>query len=307
MWVYLGQRALQTLVVLFGVTIVTFLMLYLVPGDPAAVMATWAASPEIIEDLRRTWGLDAPLVVQYVRYVGRLLQGDLGESYFTNQKVAEAIAERLPRSLLLAFSATFLGAVVGVVLGAISAVRVNSVVDRAATVVSLILLSLPNFWLGLLGIVVFSLSLGWLPVQGYGSLSHLVLPAVVLSALPLATIARMTRSAMLDVLTSDYIRTARAKGLAEQRVVFRHALKNALIPVVTLVGLQLGLLIGGAVVVEAVFAWPGLGRFLVQSIQNRDFPNVRGVILAFAVLFVLINLAVDLLYGALDPRIRHRS
>jgi ABC-type dipeptide/oligopeptide/nickel transport system permease component len=305
-WIYLGQRLLQTVVVLFGVTIVTFLMLYLVPGDPAAVLATWAASPEMIEELRNKWGLDDPLVVQYGRYVGALFRGDLGQSYFTNQAVTEAIAERLPRSLVLAFTATMLGALVGVPLGALSAARVNSTVDRAATVLSLLLLSLPNFWLGLVLIVIFSLSLGWLPVQGYGSLSHLVLPAVVLSALPLATIARITRSAMLDVLASDYVRTARAKGLAEPRVVYRHALKNALIPVVTLVGLQLGLLIGGAVVVETVFAWPGLGRFLVQAIQNRDFPNIRGSILVFALLFAAINLVVDLLYAALDARIRYR-
>jgi ABC-type dipeptide/oligopeptide/nickel transport system permease component len=305
-WIYLGQRLLQTVVVLFGVTMVTFLMLYLVPGDPAAVLATWAASPEMVEELRRKWGLDDPLVVQYARYLGALLRGDLGQSYFTQQAVTEAIAERLPRSLLLAFTATVLGALVGIPLGAVSAVRVNSTVDRAATVLSLLLLSLPNFWLGLVLIVVFSLSLGWLPVQGYGSLSHLVLPAVVLSALPLATIARITRSAMLDVLASDYVRTARAKGLAEASVVYRHALKNALIPVLTLVGLQLGLLIGGAVVVETVFAWPGLGRFLVQAIQNRDFPNIRGTILVFAVLFAAINLVVDLLYAALDARIRYR-
>jgi ABC-type dipeptide/oligopeptide/nickel transport system permease component len=305
-WIYLGQRLLQTVVVLFWVTRLTFLMLYLVPGDPAAVLATWAASPEMVEELRRKWGLDDPLVVQYARYLGALLRGDLGQSYFTQQAVTEAIAERLPRSLLLAFTATVLGALVGIPLGAVSAVRVNSTVDRAATVLSLLLLSLPNFWLGLVLIVVFSLSLGWLPVQGYGSLSHLVLPAVVLSALPLATIARITRSAMLDVLASDYVRTARAKGLAEASVVYRHALKNALIPVLTLVGLQLGLLIGGAVVVETVFAWPGLGRFLVQAIQNRDFPNIRGTILVFAVLFAAINLVVDLLYAALDARIRYR-
>ncbi|MDR7483522.1 MAG: ABC transporter permease [Armatimonadota bacterium] len=303
---YIQRRLAETAVVLLGVTVVTFLMLHLVPGDPATVLATWAASPQMIDDLRRKWGLNDPLAVQYLRYLGGLLRGDLGESFITGQRVAEAIRERLPPSLLLAVAATAVGTGAGIVLGVASAVRRNALVDRLATLASLTLLSLPNFWLGLLLIIVFSLSLGWLPVQGYGTFRHLILPAVVLSALPLALIARITRSAMLDVLSADYVRTSRAKGLSERVVIYRHALKNALIPVATLVGLQLGFLVGGAVVVEAVFAWPGIGRFLVQSIQNRDFPNIRGVILTFAVLFTALNLTVDVLYAALDPRIHYR-
>jgi peptide/nickel transport system permease protein len=312
---YLLRRLLHLGPVLLGVSLIVFLVLHLTPGDPAEVMLGSQATQEDLSRLRAQLGLDRPLHIQYLHWIGRVLQGDLGRSLWMKRPVLVEVMERFKATLLLTASALLLSTVGGIALGIGAATRANSLLDRLSTVASLFGASMPVFWLGIVLMVIFSLWLGWLPASGmyapYGGggprdlLAHLVLPALTLAAASVTIIARLTRSAMLDVLGQDYVRTARAKGVTEWAVVVRHALKNALIPVVTVVGVQAGYLLGGAVLTETVFAWPGVGTLVVQGILARDVPLVQGSVLVVAFTFVLVNLAVDVLYAYLDPRIRY--
>ena len=302
---YAARRLVMLVPVLLGVSLAVFLMLHLTPGDPARMVAGMDATPAQVEEVRHLLGLDRPLAEQYLRYVGRLLQGDAGRSLSTNNRVFAELWPRYLATVELATAAMAVAVVFGLAIGIVSATRQYSWLDNLLSVLALLGLSTPAFWLGLMLILVFSLELRWLPTAGRGGLSHLVLPAVTLGTFAMATVARMTRASMLDVLGQEYIQTARAKGLRARVVLLRHGLKNAMIPVLTVIGLQSGQLIGGAVLTETVFAWPGIGRFLVDAIKTRDFPIVQGGVLLTAVTFVLVNLAVDLLYSVVDPRIRY--
>lgn len=303
---YLINRLALSVIVVFGVSILVFSMLHLVPGDPAVVMLSESASGQDVEQLRHDLGLDQPLWVQYTLYIGHVVHGDLGRSIRLQQPVAQLIAGRLPNTLELAITSLTLATILGVAVGAISAVRRGRVSDHAVMAAALLGVSLPSFWLGLLLILFFGLRLGVLPIAGnQDGLSSLVLPAVTLAAVPTATIARLTRSGLLDVLGEDYIRTARAKGLKELAVIVNHALRNSMIPVITVVGVQFGVLLGGAVIVETVFAWPGVGRLLIDAVSARDFPLVQGIMLFISISFVLVNLLADVVYAYVDPRIRY--
>ncbi len=312
---YLTRRLLLLVPVLAGVSIIVFLVLHLSPGDPAEIMLGSQATKEDLARLRAELGLTEPLHVQYVHWMSHVVRGDLGRSLWMKRPVLTEVLERFRATLVLTGTALVLSTVGGLALGIASATRPNSVLDRLSAVASLFGASMPVFWLGIVLMVVFSLWLGWLPASGmfapYGGgdardlLSHLILPALTLAAASVTIVARLTRSTMLEVLGQDYVRTARAKGLAERGVVIRHALKNAMIPILTVVGVQAGYLLGGAVLTETVFAWPGVGTLMVQGILARDFPLVQGCVLVIALSFVLINLCVDLLYGFLDPRIRY--
>jgi peptide/nickel transport system permease protein len=289
--------------VLLGVIFVVMLTIDLLPGDAVTLMLGEHATKEAVATLREHLGLDKPFAVRYVEYVGRIAQGDLGRSIQQNRPVAAELADAWPATLQLTVAALAIAAVVGIAAGVASAVWPNSFFDALARLGSLFGLSMPIFWTGLVLIVIFSLWLNWLPVGGAGSLAHLVLPALTLALPSIAMVARMTRSAVLDVLREDYVRTARAKGVRESRVLGRHALRNAFIPILTLLGLQSGQLMGGAVLTETVFAWPGLGRLMVKAIFARDYVLLQGAVLVFALAFVVVNLLVDLSYGLLDPRI----
>ncbi len=303
---YLINRLALSVVVVFGVSVLVFSMLHLVPGDPAVVMLSESASGQDVEQLRHDLGLDQPLWVQYTLYIGHVVHGDLGRSIRLQQPVAQLIAGRLPNTLELAITSLTLATILGVTVGAISAVRRGRVSDHAVMAAALLGVSLPSFWLGLLLILFFGLRLGVLPIAGnQDGLPSLVLPAVTLAAVPTATIARLTRSGLLDVLGEDYIRTARAKGLKELAVIVNHALRNSMIPVITVVGVQFGVLLGGAVIVETVFAWPGVGRLLIDAVSARDFPLVQGIMLFISISFVLVNLLADVVYAYVDPRIRY--
>ena len=304
MLIFLARRILQSIPVLFGVSIVVFSMTHLIPGDTASVIAGLGASSEDIENVRRALRLDQPIYVQYGAFLADVFSGDFGTSFRTGRPVVDEILPRFVNTLALSAVALAVAIMIGVAAGIISAVKKNTVWDNAALVLSLVGISLPSFFLGLMLMLVFAVQLGLLPLSGNATLAHYVLPAVTLGTASAAVISRIMRSSLLEVVNQDYIRTARAKGLGETRVIGRHAVQNSLIPVVTVVGLQLGYLLGGAVVVETVFAWPGLGRLLVQSITARDFPVVQAAVLLIAVSFVTINLLTDLLYGILDPRIR---
>jgi peptide/nickel transport system permease protein len=283
--------------------VVVFALLHLTPGDPASVMLGENATPEQVQALQRSLGLDLPLVLQYARFLGHALHGDLGTSIRAQRPALEVVLERLPATLLLTAGAFSFAVLIGMPIGVISAVKRLSLWDHGSMALALLGQSMPGFWLGLVLITVFAVRLRWLPASGMGSLSHVVLPAITLGMFLIGLIIRLTRSSMLDVLGQDYVRTARAKGLAERMVVMQHALMNALIPVVTLVGLQLGLLLGGAVITETVFAWPGVGLATVTAIHQRDYPVVQCAVLVSAVLVLSINWAVDLLYHYLDPRV----
>jgi peptide/nickel transport system permease protein len=312
---FLVRRLLLLVPVLMGVSVIVFLVLHLAPGDPAEIMLGSQATQEDRLRLRTELGLDDPLHVQYGRWLGHVARGDLGRSLWMRRPVLGEVLGRLQATLILTGTALFLSSVGGVALGILSATRPNSWLDRTSAVASLFGASMPVFWLGIVLMVIFALTLGWLPASGmyapYGGgdladlLRHLVLPALTLAAASVTIVARLTRSAMLEVLGQDYIRTARAKGLVERRVVVRHALKNALVPIVTVIGVQAGYLLGGAVLTETVFAWPGVGTLMVQGILARDIPLVQGCVLVVALTFVLVNLFVDLLYAWLDPRIRY--
>ncbi|MDR7426363.1 MAG: ABC transporter permease [Armatimonadota bacterium] len=301
---YLRRRALLGFITVLGVSVGVFLMIHLVPGDPVLVMLSEFASPADQQALRQQLGLDRPLYIQYWRYLSGALRGDLGRSVRSNRPVVSEIAWRLPNTLRLAVVAMLLAAASGGLVGVASAVRRNTLWDHATMLAVLAGLSMPSFWLGLMLMIIFAVRLEWLPVAGYEGWQYVILPGLTLAAGPAAVLARLTRSSMLEVLNQDFVRTARAKGLREQTVVVKHALKNSLIPVVTVLGLQFGHLLGGAVITESVFAWPGVGRLVVEAILARDFPVVQGTVLVIALGFVLVNLIVDVLYAYLDPRIR---
>lgn len=303
---YLARRLLLLVPTLLGVTLAAFLMLRLTPGDPVAIMLGEFASGERVRQLRRELGLDRPLVVQYLKFAERAARGDLGTSIRSRRAVADEIADRFPSTVTLTVAAMILAVSVGVPTGVVAATTRRPTVDSAAMAFALLGLSMPTFWSGLLLILLFSLKLGWLPITEAEGLRALILPAVALAAPASAVLARITRSSMLEVLRHEYVRTARSKGLAERLVVYRHALRNALIPVMTIVGLQFGGLLAGAVIVESVFARPGLGRLAVSAILARDFPVVQGIVLVVATMYVFVNLAVDACYALLDPRIRYR-
>ena len=298
------RRLLLAAPVFAGVSIAVFLMIHLIPGDPARLYAGLEASQEDVEGVRRALGLHEPLPVQYGRFPARFVTGDLGRSLKTGRPVGEEIAARYGSTVLLASLAIASAVVLGSATGVIAAVWRRSAVDQAALLASLLGLSLPSFFLGLVLMLVFSVQLGWLPLAGNATWRHAVLPAVTLALPAAAVISRMVRGSLVEVLEQDYIRTARSKGLTEWVVVNSHAVRNALIPVVTVVGLQPGYLLGGAVVTETVFSWPGIGRLIVQAIAARDFPVVQASVLLLAVTFVTINLVTDMLYAVLDPRIR---
>jgi peptide/nickel transport system permease protein len=312
---YLARRLLLLVPVLVGVSIVIFGVLHLSPGDPAEIMLGSQATKEDLARLRDSLGLNEPLPVQYAHWMAHVLRGDLGRSIWMKRPVLPEVLGRLGATLLLTGTALLLSTVGGLALGVSSAAWPRSLLDRFSAVASLFGASMPSFWLGIVLMVVFALWLGWLPASGmfapYGGggvgdlLSHLILPAVTLAAASITIIARLTRSTMLETLGQDYVRTARAKGVAEGGVLLRHGLKNALIPIVTVVGVQAGYLLGGAVLTETVFAWPGVGTLMVQGILARDFPLVQGCVLVVALAFAVINLGVDLLYAWLDPRIRY--
>lgn len=306
MWAYIAKRLLLAVPVMLGVAFIVFAMVRLIPGDPAMVIAGQAATPDYIAAIRRDLGLDRPIVVQFGVYLAKMAQGDLGRSIRSHAPVWEELWARLPNTVQLAAASMVVATFVGVGAGIVSAVRPYSLVDAAVMVIALTGLSIPIFWSGLMMILVFSVILGWFPAFGTGSLAHLVLPSVTLGMTSAAIIARMTRSSMLEVLRTDYIRTARAKGQVEGIVIGRHAFKNALIPVITVIGLQTGILLSGAVLTESVFAWPGVGRLLVEAILTRDYPVVQGAVLVVALTFVMVNLLVDVLYAAVDPRIHYQ-
>ena len=307
MLTFLIRRLLLAVPVLLGVVFVVMFTVELIPGDAVALMLGEHATKEAVAKLRDYLGLDKPLLVRYVEYVGRLARGDLGRSIQQNRPVVDELADAWPATVQLTIAALLIAAGVGVAAGVVSAVWPNSAFDAVARLGSLFGLSMPVFWTGLVLIVVFALWLPWLPVGGMGSPAHLVLPAVTLSLPSVAMVARMTRSSVLEVLREDYVRTARAKGVTERLVVAKHALRNAAIPILTLLGLQAGQLMGGAVLTETVFAWPGLGRLMVKAIFARDYVLLQGAVLVFALAFVVINLAVDIAYGALDPRISRQG
>lgn len=310
---YIARRLLATIPVLLVVATVVFLLLRLTPGDPAAIIAGDHANAEQIEQIRESLGLEQPIVVQFAIWLKEIARGNLGESFFFKKTVAELIAQRLEPTLALATCTIILAVLIAVPVGVVAAWRQGRWLDRTLMVFSTLGFSVPVFVLGYLLIYLFSLKLGWFPVQGYGRLSegfapfvkHLILPSLTLSVIYIALIARVTRAAMLDALTEDYVRTARAKGLKEHRVLMRHALANAAVPIVTVIGIGIALLVGGVVVTESVYSIPGLGRLTVEAVLARDFPTIQGVILLFSVAYVAINLIVDLSYVLFDPRIRY--
>ncbi|MFF5235184.1 nickel ABC transporter permease [Dactylosporangium sp. NPDC000521] len=305
-------RSLTVIPVLLGISVISFLVIRMIPGDViSSIMGQDFGDPEVEAEMRRYFGLDMPVHEQFFTWFGDLLRGDLGTSMRTGQPVLDEILQRLPSTLLLAVSALLVAILLSIPMGILSATRRNGPLDAFARVASLIGLSVPNFWLGILLVYVFSVSLGWLPSQGASeggglldNLKYLVLPAVTLGASLAAINMRMTRSSMLEVLNQDYVRTARAKGLAERVIMVRHALRNSLIPVVTVLGIELGALLGGTVIVEQVFAWPGLGTMVIRGISQRDYPVVQGTLLFLAFFYVLVNYLVDLVYTYLDPRLR---
>jgi ABC-type dipeptide/oligopeptide/nickel transport system permease component len=303
---YVVRRIAASIPVIFGLITVVFFLMRLLPGDPVSVMMTeFAAAAEDQAKIRAQLGLDDPLLVQYGRYLLNLAQGDLGESVFTHRTVLSQIRSQLPATLELALASTVIGVVGGLLIGVFAAAWRDSLFDRVSMFVSLFFISMPSFWVGLLFIYFFALQLGWFPVAGTGGWRHLVLPAVALGMRPIAVLGRVVRTSMLETLSHDYIVTARAKGLVQRRVLFGHALRNALIPVVTIIGLQFGYALGGAVIVETVFGRQGIGQLAVSAVQRHDYPLVQGTVLLVGIIFVLANLIVDLLYGVIDPRIRY--
>jgi peptide/nickel transport system permease protein len=332
---FVGRRLLFLVPTLLGISLVVFLMVHLVPGDPAIVMLGERARPEALAELRTEMGLDKPLYVQYGRFLSELLRLDLGRSVKTHELVKVEIAQRFPATFELAVAAMILATVIGVLAGVASAARPRSWLDYTSMVGALVGVSMPIFWLGLMLILIFASLLHWLPISGrlphdvsfpmrthlfvvdavlsgnprnvVAALRHLILPALALGTIPMAVIARMTRSSLLEVMRQEYVRTARAKGLPEKSVIFTHALRNAIIPTITVIGLQFGYLLSGAIITETVFAWPGVGRWLLGAVLARDFRAIQGGVLVIAAIFVLVNLVVDMLYGFIDPRIRLAS
>lgn len=305
MFRYVLRRLVSTIPVLLGISLLLFFMLRMLPGDPAQVLAGQMATPEDVNLIRRQLGLDRPFHVQYALFLSRLVRLDFGRSARTQNPVIEEVWSRLPNTVLLAVVAISLACLFGIPAGIVSAVRPYTWIDYLATSMALFGISMPVFWLGLMLVILFSVVLQWLPAGGTGSWKHVVLPSLTLASFVVAFITRMTRASMMEALSQDYVTTARSKGLREEVVIIKHALKNALIPIITVVGLQFGLLLGGAVLTETVFAWPGLGRLIVDSILARDYPVIQGAILIFALLYITVNLLVDLIYAWVDPRIRY--
>jgi peptide/nickel transport system permease protein/oligopeptide transport system permease protein len=311
---YIIRRLLLAIPTLIGVTFLVFLSIRLVPGGPAIAIAGELATPALIEQVNRELGLDQPVLTQYAIYVGKVLQGDMGQSVRSRIPVTEEILLRLPRTLSLAAVSLLVACLIGIPIGISSSLRPNSWFDAGSMIVALLGVSMPIFWLGLMLMILFAVylpqTLGLsgpiFPPTGAGTWQHMVMPVIALAANSMAIQARMTRACMLEVLRQDYIRTARAKGQTERQVIYRHALRNAMLPIVTIIGLQFGTLLGGAVITETVFAWPGIGRLLVDSISYRDYPVIQGTVLVIAAGFVLTNLLVDVLYAYLDPRIQYK-
>ena len=303
---YLLKRLWHTVYVVIGISAISFFFIHL-SGDPVMLMLPGDASMQEVEQLRQKLGFNDPLYVQYWRFISKAVQGDFGESLYYHVPAMDLIVERLPASLELSLAAMVMALVVSIPIGIISAVYRGSALDMGSMLAALFGLSMPHFWLGIMFIMIFSVKLGWLPTSGRGTLAQLIMPSVALALSLMAMFARLTRSVMLEVLSLDYIRTARAKGLREFFVIGKHALKNALIPLVTVAGMQFGLLIGGTVIIETVFAWPGVGRLVVQAIFNRDYPLVQSIVFILALIFVAANLLVDLLYIYLDPRISYQE
>lgn len=311
---FILRRLVISIPVLIGISFVTFALLTFAPGDAISLMlGSESVNVANVERLRRQLGLDQPWYIQYVNYMSGLLRGDLGTSIVSQQPVARQIFERFPNTLLLTVSAMFIALLIALPAGIISAARKNRPEDFLAMLFAMIGVSMPNFWLGLVLIIIFGLELRWLPIRGIGSIdrglwvfiSHLILPAVTLGTSLAAILTRLTRNAMLDVLSEDYVRTARAKGLHSQRILYRHALRNAVMPIVTTAGLQFGALLGGAIIIETIFSWPGLGLLSINAIRQRDIPMIQGSVLVFAICFMVITLLVDLLYTFINPRIRY--
>lgn len=309
MYKYIIKRLLMLIPVIIGVTFIVFFILNLSPGDPAAIILGDQASAEALAMKREELGLNDPLLIRYGRYLVRMLHGDLGTSYKNSLSVWDQVISRFPNTAMLAVAAILVALAIGIPVGIISAKNQYSALDNISMVTALIGVSMPSFWMGLLLVIVFALKLGWLPSQGMGQgltplLKSLVLPAVTLGTSAAATITRMTRSSMLEVIRQDYIDTARAKGVSEKIITYRHMLKNAMIPIITAVGLQFGTLLGGAMLTETVFSWPGLGRLMVEAIKSKDIPLVLGSVIFLAVMFTVVNLAVDIVYAFVDPRIK---
>ncbi len=306
MTTFILRRLLLAIPTLFGVLVVAFLLLYVAPGDPVMAMVGERADEETIARLRRELRLDDPLYKQFGHYVGGIARGDLGRSYITNRPIQRDIRERFPKTLQLAGAAMVLAAFVGITLGILSAWRPGGPIDRIGLGIAYLGVSFPVFWVGLLLILLFAVTLQWLPPSGFGGWKYLILPALALGMRSIAFLARMTRSAMLDALGSDFVRTARAKGLSERGVIARHALRNALIPIITVLGLDFGSYLTGSILTETIFSWPGLGRYVVNAIARRDLPAIQGSVLFLSAVFVMVNLITDLAYAKADPRVSYR-
>jgi peptide/nickel transport system permease protein len=330
---YVIKRLLQIIPVILGVTLIAFALIHLAPGDPVRTMLGQHATQQEIDEIRIKYGLDQPLYVQYFIWLGDVLHGDLGRSILSHEQVTTEIAARFPNTIELAIAAMIFAVIIGVVAGIISATKQYSAADYTVMGIALFGISMPVFWLGIMLMMIFGVFLGWLPIGGridllipfqrvtgfmifdsiimgngaalLSVLRHLILPAIALGTIPMAIIARTTRSSMLEVLRQDFIRTERAKGLSERKVIYKHAIRNAMVPVVTVIGLNFGLLLSGAILTETVFSWPGVGRLVVDSVYARDYPLVIGCILVFALVFVIVNLITDLLYTYIDPRIHY--
>ncbi|RLP28117.1 ABC transporter permease [Mesorhizobium sp. YM1C-6-2] len=303
---YIGRRLIQSALILLGVSIITFALLYLLPADPVRQIAGRSATPQTVENIRQQLGLDQPFFVQYWRYLTNLLTGDLGRSYIQRSEVSELIVSRLPASLLLMLGAIFCELAIGLTMGLVAATKRGSATDQTLMLTSFVGVSAPQFVVGLLLLYVFAVRLGWFPIGGYGTWKHLVLPSLTLGVLGAGWYARMMRSSMIDVLRQDYIRTARAKGLRRGTILVRHALPNAILPVVAMIGIDIGIFMGGIVVVESVFGWPGIGQLAWQAIQRVDIPIIMGVTLVSACAIVLGNLLADIVAPFIDPRIKLR-
>ncbi|MBN2659571.1 MAG: ABC transporter permease [Spirochaetales bacterium] len=301
---YVIRRLMMLFPVMVGVIFLVFFIISLTPGDVATIILGDGATEERIKDLREELGLDDPLIVQYGNYMIDLVQGDMGKSYSTGLSVAGEIKQRFPNTFKLTITAIFLSVLISIPIGVISATRQYSIFDNIGMIVALIGISMPSFWTGLILIILFSLKLGWFPSGGMKGIMSLILPAFTLAIASTASITRTTRSSMLEVIRQDYITTAKAKGVSRRSVINKHALKNALIPAVTVIGLEFGVLLGGAVLTETVFSWPGIGRLMVESIQRKDTPMVLGCVIVFALSFSIVNLIIDILYAFIDPRIK---
>lgn len=301
---FVARRVGQALLALLGALVVVFFLLRVLPGDPAALMLSEFGTPDQVEALRESMGLNEPLLGQFWTYLTRALIGDFGMSLARHRPALDVVLGYLPATLQLAGAALLLTVAVAVPLGTIAALRKGTWIDSVVSVLAVFGQSMPTFWVGIMLIVFVATGIGWLPTSGYGGLQHLVLPTITLAFTQIALISRLTRSSVLDVVSQDYLRTARSKGINEYRVMFAHGLRNAILPVVTMLGLQLGQLLGGAVITEAVFGWPGIGSLLVSAIGSRDYPVVQVIILLSAAIFIMVNLILDLLYGVLDPRIK---